>query len=230
MWMNPITEGRREITNRWDYSGDFLLFTLSLQRKRVQKEVNRGNNFHKTQQCEDEKIIKEGKGACKEKWSQRRKENILFNSISEMLSTFSCYRSYSTHSEFCCFVMRHSRSAPALVFVFVRRNKMCPLLISFNGKIYDEGLKILIYDRGTENSSEISAIFLSPRHWNLRLVISWQCRTKIPLRPLRTSLLFVQTNQLPFKSPRGVQAAESTCLELLTHFLCLLQLCFIERY
>lgn len=65
--MNPITEGRREITNRWDYSGDFLLFTLSLHRKRVQKEVNRGNNFHKTQQCEDEKIIKEGKGACKEK-------------------------------------------------------------------------------------------------------------------------------------------------------------------
>lgn len=39
----------------------------------------------------------------------------------------------------------------------------CPLLISFNGKTYDEGLKILIYDRGTENSSEISAIFLSRR-------------------------------------------------------------------
>lgn len=48
--------------------------------------MNRGNNFHKTQQCEKEKIIKGREKGLEGKSDP--KENILFNTISEILSTF----------------------------------------------------------------------------------------------------------------------------------------------
>lgn len=55
-------------------------------------KMNRGNNFHKTQQYEEEKIIKGRKKGLEGKVIPNKKEeNILFNirqSISEMLSTF----------------------------------------------------------------------------------------------------------------------------------------------
>ena len=56
--------------------------------------MNRGNNFHKTQQCEEEKIIKEGKGLGKKTDPKmEKKKNISFNiEYLRNVIYLSCYR------------------------------------------------------------------------------------------------------------------------------------------
>ena len=68
------------------------LFMILLLLQNDDKEwENRGNNFHKTQQCEKEKIIKGRKKGLEGKRKndpKKRRKNILFNSISKFYLPF----------------------------------------------------------------------------------------------------------------------------------------------
>lgn len=112
----PAVEDGREwkkITNCWDYSRVFTVYSS----RREEEEWNRGNNFHKAQQCGERKDMKtKGKGL-----GLRPKKKILYSIVSGKFY-FIYLRVYRSCFSFSGFRLCHEVFGYSFCVLF--RNKM----------------------------------------------------------------------------------------------------------
>lgn len=189
----PTTTAKK-ITNCLDYSRYFTLLLLQRFAKRKQKMI-RGNNFHKTQQCEKEKIIKgrkrglEGKVILKRRKCQTRERKIFYSIVSKKF-----YLPFVISLLFLQLFLSFVALSWSIFCVEVK----CPLLISFNGRISGKGaLNINLFGEG-RNLSYLNFVISWPG-LKFHSIHSTTLRAGDSSIHLNVNKFILITNQLLFK-------------------------------